>query len=343
MGKIPLVIFSTDKHLNEGNIQEFRDCCQQEIALAKLLRVNTIFWLGDIFDSRIAQRQEVLTAFSEELFNYANNKLSIFCIPGNHDKTDYTKDDSFLTPFKHHPNFYIISKFFTHSIGEWCFNFIPFYEQNRWLEVFEENCSNINGRNQVLCSHIAVEGSKNNDGSLVKSKLTPTLFKNFHSVLLGHYHNAQKIGENIFHIPSTYQQNFGEDPKKGFIIFYDDGSIELQISNFREYRKLKISADQYTDTEIAEFLRENNQSGANIRLEINGTKNRLKSIDKSILSNSKASIVLKETDLEIFSESDKEISTYNFTNLKELYEEFCKENNLNPFEGLSYLNRVCQD
>ena len=43
----------------------------------------------------------------------------------------------------------------------------------------------------ILLTHIAVTGSKNNDGTLVSSKLSTKLFKNFYKVLSGQYHDKQ--------------------------------------------------------------------------------------------------------------------------------------------------------
>lgn len=44
---------------------------------------------------------------------------------------------------------------------------------------------------------------------------------------LGHYHDYQQVGSNIFHLGSLQQNNFGEDESKGFWMLYDDCTVEL--------------------------------------------------------------------------------------------------------------------
>ena len=69
MRKEPIAIISTDKHLQEANALELLDIAEQEIALAQEQGVDTVIWLGDIFDSRLSQRQELLTAGNKGVKN----------------------------------------------------------------------------------------------------------------------------------------------------------------------------------------------------------------------------------------------------------------------------------
>ena len=94
MSKKPIAIVSTDKHLKEDNALELLDLAEQEIALAKEIGVSIVIWLGDIFDSRLSQRQEILICLTEMIEMYYQAGIQIKCIPGNHDKTDYTADES---------------------------------------------------------------------------------------------------------------------------------------------------------------------------------------------------------------------------------------------------------
>ena len=105
MRKEPIAIISTDKHLQEANALELLDIAEQEIALAQEQGVDTVIWLGDIFDSRLSQRQELLTCLTEMIELYHEHGITLLCIPGNHDKTDYESDESFLTAYKYHPGF----------------------------------------------------------------------------------------------------------------------------------------------------------------------------------------------------------------------------------------------
>jgi DNA repair exonuclease SbcCD nuclease subunit len=63
----------------------------------------------------------------------------------------------------------------------------------------------------IMVTHIGFDGVVNNDGSEVESVLKPNKFSRFTRVLVGHYHNASKLGENVYYTGSVYQNNFGED------------------------------------------------------------------------------------------------------------------------------------
>lgn len=93
----PIAIISTDWHLKPDNCELINNLLQDELELAKDMEVDTHIWLGDIFDSRISQKECVLNTFGNILDSYHNNKQKMFVIPGNHDKTDYTSKIRFLT------------------------------------------------------------------------------------------------------------------------------------------------------------------------------------------------------------------------------------------------------
>lgn len=65
------------------------------------------------------------------------------------------------------------------------------------------------------------------DGTEVKSELKPSMFEMFKKVYLGHYHNYQRVGSNIYHLGSVQQNNFGEDEKKGFWLLDSDLEVDL--------------------------------------------------------------------------------------------------------------------
>ena len=77
------MIISTDWHLKPSNIEEITELQRQELNVAEDNGITNHVWLGDIFDSRISQRQDVLNAFSSILDMYARMGHTVYCIPGN--------------------------------------------------------------------------------------------------------------------------------------------------------------------------------------------------------------------------------------------------------------------
>lgn len=346
--KKPLVIFSTDWHLKPENIPAITDLVKQKCELAKRLGVNQLICLGDIFDSRISQREEVLTAFERILDIIGSHELKMTIIPGNHDKTIYSSVDSFLAPYRHHPAIWLIDRmggipFIEHGLH---INFLPFFEESTWINKFKELCEYIgedivNGK-RILCTHIAVTGSRNNDGSLVSSTLSSSMFKDFYKVFSGHYHDQQKIGSNFYHIPSIQQNNFGENPDKGFTVLYSDGSHDLVDSNFRQYLKVVIDLDEKSIAELDTFKKFYANRDANVRFEVTGSENVLKSLHKEDFTILGIDLKTKSKEIEgdIKYAAEAEVKEHTASTIKEEFAIFCEENKLDLETGLKYLNQI---
>lgn len=348
MNKTPLVVFSTDWHLQTSNIPQIKDLITQQCELAKKLRVKYLVCTGDVFESRIAQREDCLTAFSEILSIIESYSLKLWLIPGNHDKTVYSSIDSFLHPYKDNPCLTLVDRasdlrFTEHELT---LHLMPFFSEDIWLKNYgdymtgpvaglELGCKNI------LCTHIAVTGSQNNDGTLVSSAISSKLFKDFFKVLSGHYHDQQKIGSNFYHIPSIQQNNFGENTDKGFTVLYSDGSHELVKSKFREYVKVKVDLDSISTQELTDLRKKYKGNENNIRFEITGSENVLKSLRKEDFTS--LGIDLKTKSKEVMSDiifSDSaEVKEHTCETIKEEFVKFCEQENLDSKVGMKYLSK----
>lgn len=335
--KEAIAILSTDKHITPRNLSEMYDLFKQEIILAKELNVSNIIWLGDIFNSRESQRQEVLTFFSNILIDYKNAGLEIYCIPGNHDKTDYNSYDSFLDCFILAPHFHLLKEANSFTLGGVKFDSVPFFNEEKWLEEFNKIPKKEAG--QILLSHIAVDGSVNNDGSKVSSeKIKPSMFSHYKSVFLGHYHNAQQVSKNIFHLPSTRQNNFGEDNEKGFTILYNDFSTEFIKSKFIEFEKFHIDLDNSSVEEAMELAKTIEKENVRITFEFSGSDDKLRALDKKFFINLGVSVTTKNKDVEVEDvEYAEEVKKMTDDDIIEHFKRFCEKNNYPFDEGIKYL------
>ena len=318
---------------------ELLDLAVQEIELAKRLGVDTVFWLGDIFDSRTSQRQEVLTCLSEIINFYSEAEISIYCIPGNHDKTDYTLDESFLIPYKYHPGFVLCEKPTFLNFKGFEFLLIPYYTPNIWLEkfkeVYEEPCD-------FLLSHAAVCGSVNNDGKEVENDIKTSLFVNYKKVFLGHYHNAQQPARNVFHIPSTRQNNFGEDEEKGFTVLYDDCSHEFVKARFKPYREIKVDCGTVTKEEIIKLAKTENKD-VNLRITLCGTQESVKAVNKKLFTDNGISVKTKYSDVDVNEVEEQEMAQeYTGEDIKQVFKNFCETKGYDYKQGLPLLKEIMQ-
>lgn len=338
----PIAILSTDWHIKSSNKNNIVNLVRQKCELAKSKNIKVLICLGDVFDSRVSQRLDTLLAFSTILNIVRSYDMSLFVIPGNHDKTRYDSIDSFLDPFKDHPSLHLIREYECIQLSEGIQgHFIPFFQSDLWLEKFNSIVPTLD-QDDILFSHMAVDGSMNNDGSLVKSIINPSIFGEFMHVFLGHYHNMHSISDNVHHIPSIQQNNYGEDDQKGFIIIYDDCDFEFIKSEFKEYKKIKIEIDGLSKKKLDDLRNEYADNKDYIRFEFYGDANKLKSIDKTQFTSVGIDVKTKSRDIEKSMEfiGNHEPQQYTFDNIKDEFANYCEENDLDVEFGMKYLNQI---
>jgi exonuclease SbcD len=229
-------------------------------------------------------------------------------------------------------------------LGEIILHFMPFWEDAVWLEKFKK-VEPVAGKINILLSHIAINGSVNNDGSKVSdSGISANLFKPFSSVLLGHYHNQSKPASNVYHLPSLNQSSFGEDDQKGFTVLYSDGSHELVLSRAPKYLKLEIDLATTKKAQIEKIKKEYGNSGNHIEVSLIGPEKMVSSIDKEqfesigIRVKKKASVIQDELDDPV--DEVEELPKYNSSSIKEEFTAFLDQEAVSDRElGIKLLNK----
>lgn len=343
----PIAVISTDWHIEEKNIEQVLDLIDQKIALAQSLKVKDLVCLGDVFESRKAQSEIVLSCFSEILDRIGNAEMTIHVIPGNHDKTDYNSESSFLTPYDYHPALKLYKK--PYFVERLQLLFMPFISEDIWIDslksYLEQNFKKGQLQSISLCSHVAVNGSINNDKTQVESRINAGLLKPFKNVFLGHYHNAQQPLPNVFHLPSLKQKNFGEDAEKGFTVLYEDHSTKFVKSRFKEFVTISLDASE-TDSEILKRISDENTSDVNLRVELSGSNEQIKSLDLNKLKSQGIKIKTKSVEIEqaiVSAEQKQTISFEDNSEILKAFEEFCELKCINKEEGLYYLNKLLKN
>lgn len=343
MNKNPIGLISTDFHINPNNLESIYDLHVQAINIANLNKTKLHIWLGDIFDSRISQKQSVLNVLTRiiELYDDAGHK--IICVVGNHDKSDYDSSESFLDPYKYHPSFDLISQTDYRQLDGLDCYFIPFYNEDIWRD---ELLSLTPKPGSYLFSHIAITGSVNNDGTKIENPIKVSDFKPFKKVLLGHYHNSQQIGSNIFHLGSIQQNNFGEDDEKGFWLLKEDGSITLIKSEIgKTFEKLVIDLDQISIEEVEKMIVDLKKETPNtkLRVELWGEKATVYAFDKSKFEELGVDVKKKYREIEVLESETSEVKTLTEDDLVQKFQFFCNENSYNYEEGLTILKlAICR-
>ena len=340
-----VTIASNDWHIKEDNFHEVESCAKEQIDFAVKNEISEIVVLGDIFNSRKSQSIIVLQSFLR-ILNYALEKgVKVIVIPGNHDKTDYKSEESFLDPFYTHPACFLIRGFHTMTLNGQEILFAPFFKEEIWLEKYDEFLQDRYESGlvlpNVLMSHIAVNGSVNNDGSKVESSISSKTLLGLDVVFLGHYHNTSKPMKNVVHLPSLKQNNFGENDLKGFSVIYEDLTHEIIPTTYKRYIKVKIDLESCSKGEFNSLISNYSNSEDFVRFVLKGSKASISSVDKNSLLllgiDVKSEELDSNTDIE-FDEGD--LKTYDRDSILELFGEFCEENGVDEEEGLIYLKEI---
>ena len=344
----PLTMIFTDIHLKESNYQEIEELLiGQGIEVCKTNNIRQCFCLGDVFDSRISQKQVVLSSWDKILNCYDKAGIELICIRGNHDSSDYRSSDSFLKPFKHHPNFRLVDDIDIITIGNVLFGCIAYYDEDIWIERFEELVECIKDEqtkdNKIVClGHMAITGSQNL-GHITENRLNLKMFDDFDMTFQGHFHDFQELGEKFVHLGSLTQNNFGEDERKGFWIINDDLTYGLIPSKGKSYKRLTINLEDTTikqaDKIIKSFKKENENSF--IRVEFKGNQDELKSIDKKIYQELGIDVKIKVNEIDTSNDIDvSEVKALTNSDIVRKFKDFCEQNEYNYKEGLVILQQV---
>lgn len=334
--KKPIAIIFNDVHLKTGNEEAITDAVKYMIKYTLELGVDKIIFAGDLFDSRSFQRQSLLYTFDKICEMMAEAGITLYLFPGNHDKTIYEIDYSFLHVYKHHPNVIFNDDVSDIEIDGVKITLLPFWSDEVLIPKIHEH----NG-GDVLISHFAMEGSVHLGHVVEKPTLNAKMLSKWKKTYLGHYHNHVEITPDVVHLPSFMQNDFGEDNKKGFAILYDDLSYELVKGKFREFKKLSLDIDKTTFAEIKELIEVHKNSPNTIRFEFTGSEEKLKALDKGIFKDTGIDVKTKFAKKFDFENIELEVpevtERYSKNDVENTFEKFCKEKGLDHEEGVVLL------
>lgn len=280
----PIAVVLTDTHKNKNNLDLVYSIFEQAVELAVDLGVKDIIHGGDFFTNRIGQNLQTLIYMKKILDLVKYNRLRLHAIPGNHDKTDQDSEESYLDIFSNHPAMILHRNYACEDIGGLNVSFLGYFEDSyseRLSSLKKESKLKSKSKKKVLITHIAFNGVRNNDGTEVENGFTSKSVRWWDKVLVGHYHDSSKIGDNIFYIGSAYQSNFGENSEdKGFTILYNDASLDFEPSIFPKYIKVEIDADD--EDSIENELEIHKDSKHNVRFVFKGKITDLESVKNKI-------------------------------------------------------------
>lgn len=337
MKKIAGVLL-TDTHLKESNIDINIKVFKQAIEFCLENKLAKIWHLGDIFNSRKAQPLDVLDAFEQILDLLDEVGIQMITIPGNHDKTSYDSEKSFLNPFRHHPALELITGFEERMLTkDVTVSLIPYFSDQIYKEQLELSEKSETKNKRILFTHIGVNGAVMNNGIAVDGILKD-LFDVYEKVYIGHYHDKQ-IFDKINYIGGSIQHNFGEDSEKGLTILYDDLSFETKVLIYPKYHKIETDVSKLSLKDIEEIRKEVEESGDMIRIVLTGSDAEIKSFNKQSLLAVGVAVATKVEEINR-QEIDERVEPFTQGTLVEEFEKFTIKNKLDLETGKKYLMKA---
>jgi len=202
--------------------EEYRESFSKFFKIARELNPDVIYVGGDIVHSKTQGISPELIDSLSWWFSSMAEICPVHAILGNHDGLIHNKGrQDAITPILSaldNSNIHLYKDSGTYSTGIPGFNWCVFscFDELGW-----ENVKPVDGEINLALFHGGVLGSKTDINWDIEGEVTVDFFDKYEFSLLGDIHKLQFLdGKKTIAYPgSTIQQNYGEDPGKGFLFW----------------------------------------------------------------------------------------------------------------------------
>jgi DNA repair exonuclease SbcCD nuclease subunit len=180
-------------------------------------KVDMIFFLGDIFHKKDKIPNRIKNAIVEV---FSDNDIKKFIIAGNHDFSD----DGESTIYFLHPWSDIVDvNRVTHRCENKRIGMIPYNTD----EGISKQLIKWKDKVDIVLGHFAIHGCSFTGIDYYDSGIDLDILDKFPLVIAGHIHKFQKISDNIIHLGSMYQTNWGEVGEDKYIAVVENTEVEF--------------------------------------------------------------------------------------------------------------------
>lgn len=338
----PFALLINDIHVSSNTLDNFRRNWEEALEICKGYHINHIIIGGDLWTSRASQTLDVLMAVDAALTQASASNITVDIADGNHDKVDQESYVSYNRLFRHIPNVGHIQRAKGYDLDGVTLLVMSYFPENttftQELNAALDMLYGVEKKDIILYMHEGINGAL---GSSNGNELPASMFSGFRQVLVGHYHDRNRVADNIMYIGSSRQHNFGEDEEKGYTILYTDGStrfIENQ-ANFR-YCTIEISPDEIKDVkgDIGALIAE----AYKVKVKVVGDSTSLRTVDRKCLVDMGVTKVEVVAETEVTESHNADFSTkYDKSGLKEEYKTFCSQKEITDIQtGIKYLDKI---
>lgn len=345
MSTKPCALLINDIHVSKDNIAEFHANWDEAIGICKDRDIPEIIVGGDLWLSRSSQTLNTLLAVRQALIKATSSGIVVTLAEGNHDKVDQESLLGYSHIFSEYPDVYVVDDYTVLEYGDNLTLYVMSYfpENGSFTQRLNDILQNDFDRNRhnVLYIHEGINGALATPND---KELPSNIFKDFDSVLVGHYHNRCKIkGTNIEYIGSSRQHNFGEDEEKGYTILYNNGHYEfIENKANTRYKVIDIPVSEINGDLLDELSELKESGNYKVKARISCDTTEASSIDKQKLIEAGATKVEIITErIEIASvESHSLDQKFDKDGIKKEYVGFCNGKEISSEMGLQYLDKI---
>lgn len=343
------MLLMNDVHVSKTNIPQFIKNWQEALEICRDMSIYTICIGGDLWQSSSSQSLDVLMAVQRMIRTFVSEENLVIIAEGNHCKVDKNKPEGYSHIFKDTPGVAVVDYWQSYALNEdssAILTVMSYFEEGESFEEHFQKCkeecfAKYPNAKHILYLHQGIQGGL---GAPTEKELPASMFEDFDSVLVGHYHNRKKIkGTNVEYIGASRQHNFGEDEEKGYTILYSDGSTRF-IKNQQNdrYVTFSITPKQINDELFDEILQTKADKRYLIKLAITGKSSEVKLIDKQKLMDYGITKIDIDSIESISESSHSGLQTrFDKQGIREEYQEFCSQKEIQDVElGLKYIDKI---
>ena len=345
MSTKPCALLINDIHVSKDNIAEFHANWDEAISICKDRDIPEIIVGGDLWLSRSSQTLNTLLAVRQALIKATSSGIVVTLAEGNHDKVDQESLLGYSHIFSEYPDVYVVDDYTVLEYGDNLTLYVMSYfpENGSFTQRLNDILQNDFDRNRhnVLYIHEGINGALATPND---KELPGNIFKDFDSVLVGHYHNRCKIkGTNIEYIGSSRQHNFGEDEEKGYTILYNNGHYEfIENKANTRYKVIDIPVSEINGDLLDELSELKESGNYKVKTRISCDATEASSIDKQKLIEAgatKVEIVTAQVEIANI-ESHSLDQKFDKDGIKKEYVGFCNGKEISSEMGLQYLDKI---
>lgn len=338
--KWPHALLVNDIHIGKDTILEFHSNWNEALEICQQMSIQEIVIGGDLWQSRSSQTLPVLLAVRQAILKATQLGIDIVIAEGNHCKIDQESILGYSHIFDHYPNVSVVDDFLIEDIDDGLFLAIMSYfpENGSFVDKLNELKASESPTNTILYIHEGINGALAQSSD---KELPASIFKPFKQVLVGHYHDRCKVGDNIEYIGASRQHNYGEDSQKGYTVLFSDGSTQF-IQNQANVRYTTIILTPDNIESAKEEIQKQINNGVKVKVKVECYTDEASAINKQALLEMGVSKVEVKTETVSVESAAQAISTkYDKAGIKNEYINFCRKKEIDDIKtGLQYLDKI---